>query len=198
VPCAKCKGSGRELVAMEAPADAPPATPRCECGHTRTFHNHSIGACSHGTGVRPTCDCPAYRETAAEPPAPPAQVLDLDALETEHKGCEDYGRYCHDSGHAPNQPVMSLIAECRALRAGVARLQEELTQRTQERDDSDLAFNTANDIIGKLEAEAQALRERLTHATYAVRLFRTDTYDLGAEAFCDKLLALLSPAQEAP
>jgi HSP90 family molecular chaperone len=126
---------------------------------------------------------------AAEPPAPPAQALTQEELEGAAFAVSQ-GRI---TGH-----LNRITFSHEALRAEVARLQEELTQRTQERDDSDLAFNTANDIIGKLEAEAQALRERLTHATYAVRLFRTDTYDLGAEAFCDKLLALLSPAQEAP
>jgi hypothetical protein len=40
VPCAKCKGSGRELVAREAPADAPPATPPLAA-----------------TATAPTCTC---------------------------------------------------------------------------------------------------------------------------------------------
>jgi hypothetical protein len=106
------------LPPREAPADAPPATDCgvCDPSYPLPKGKWTCSGCGREYPAKP----------AAEPPAPPAQVLDLDALETEHKGCEDYGRDCHDSGHAPNQPVMSLIAECRALRAGVARLQEEL------------------------------------------------------------------------
>jgi hypothetical protein len=63
MPCAKCKGSGRELVAREAPADAPPATHIC---------GDPSSACDA------ECMANAYEaeeRRAAEPPAPPAQVL---------------------------------------------------------------------------------------------------------------------------
>jgi hypothetical protein len=98
--------------------------PRCECGHTQTFHGSGMGPCSYSNGYATTCECQAYREPAAEPPAPPAQVLTpftdeqiADELEGEELAC----------GNRTSR-TYAMLTDYRALRAEVARLQEERTQ----------------------------------------------------------------------
>ena len=131
----------------EAPADAPPATPR-QCW----FQHEWQGVPAKGD----PCECGVMRwlEPAAEPPAPPAQVLtvELDARQLRMRLAE---------------------AECREANA-------------IERAD-------------KLEAEAQALRERLEqwNRDGYTSVNETPLDDYGKEVVRE-VLALLSPAQEAP
>jgi hypothetical protein len=201
----------------EAPADAPPAAPRprCECGHTQTFHDSGMGPCSYSNGYVPTCECQSYREPAAEPPAPPAQALTP----------EDVQAIDQWNGHDPVDAtrIDSLIDSHEALRAEVARLQdrgfaleahigllqEELKRADEGWDNEAIRTSTyakradtERKRAAELEAEAQGLRERIaevrTWAEMASFDAESDVSPVGHKRFYDMrhLLALLSPAQE--
>jgi hypothetical protein len=112
VPCAKCKGSGRELVAREAPADAPPAMPRCDC--------RLGGINERGELDSQPCD------HSAEPPAPPAHEVDAGGEEYRAILIRERDWYRERMAEA-NNTLAFAMQEREALRAEVARLQEELT-----------------------------------------------------------------------
>jgi hypothetical protein len=194
VPCAKCKGSGRELVAREAPADAPPATPRdilfapCQwCGYNGADYWQAgphgfdcpwftVGGMRERELLLPQVQPPP--KPAAEPPAPPAQRWD--SVQDSAAFISNEQVHEVDAGGEEYRDILK--RERNEARAEVARLQEELKQAqsatfTSERFRAEDAWSHNGDLIvtakdrdrwksraAELEAEAQALRAGLTEA----------------------------------
>jgi hypothetical protein len=209
-------GGQESEAAMEAPADAPPATPRACSARTpeevaivdRNMHGELVCHDRHNLH----CGYPKCMEPAAEPPAPPAQVLtaEHDAI----LGGEEYRDilrrqrdWYQERMVESNNTAALAIRERDDARAEVARLQEELKTDAQH-----IAW--LNSEICRLvaehkqadeaaEAEAQALRAGLTEAlehygNLAYSELKPSPYYDREEAKITRLSALLSPAQEAP
>jgi hypothetical protein len=138
-------------------------------------------------------DYPA--QPAAEPPAPPAQVL----TETELNDAATDVSFGKVKGN-----LNKITFSHEALRAEVARLQRHVAQLEGEIVTSNVACRTLVEGQRAAEAEAQALRERIAEVSaWAVTLRDAAERDLspgGHRRFYDMryVLALLSPAQEAP
>jgi hypothetical protein len=148
VPCAKCKGSGRELVAREAPADAPPATPRdilfapCQwCGYNGADYWQAgphgfdcpwftVGGMRERELLLPQVQPPP--KPAAEPPAPPAQRWD--SVQDSAAFISNEQVHEVDAGGEEYRDI--LRRERDEARAEAVRLQEELENLLMDRSDN--------------------------------------------------------------
>jgi hypothetical protein len=190
-PC--CDDCYKAEAAREAPADAPPATLRA--ADWKAEADELVSEVRRSEVLTGKDRSTHFGQPAAEPPAPPAQVLtaEQDAI----LGGEEYRDI--------------LRRERDEARAEVARLQEELAESNVKRSillQQNAAFrlqlqNLDHEIkrTAKLEAEAQALRAGLTEAlehygNLAYSELKPSPYYDREEAKITRLSALLSPAQE--